>query len=184
MKKCNTLSTGIMKKIYVLLLLSIITVYWGSCKKTTVAVVDFSKYTVTGNECQITSEDSTDWTNDLIWTRQDSSLVAFSDTFSFSDTSAGKISISPACPNPSNGLFICTVTPQRQCKMKLVCVNTSYDILYYNTYLLNSEPITLGFDFRNVTAFHKNTNYRMYYAFYSSLRDSMYYRGHGDFRIQ
>ena len=173
-----------MKKFYFLLLLSVITIYFDSCKKTTVTVVDFSKYTATNNECEITSKDSTDWTNDLIWSYADSSLVAFSDTFVFNDTLTGKISITPACPNPSNGLFICNVTPQRQCKMKLVCINTNYDILYFNTYLLNSEPITLGFDFREATAFHKNVNYRMYYAFYSSLRDSMYYRGHGDFRIQ
>ncbi|MDB5282043.1 MAG: hypothetical protein JWO06_1118 [Bacteroidota bacterium] len=172
-----------MKKFYLLFIIPVLLIYFASCKKTTVAVVDFSKYTVTDNECRVSSIDTTDWNNEVIWSLQDSNLVAFTDTFSFFDTLTGKVSFSPACPNPSNGLFICNITPEQQCKLKVVCVNSKFDLIYFNTYLLYAEPITLGFDFREATAFHKNNNYRMYYAFYTS-RDSMYYRGHGDFRIQ
>jgi hypothetical protein len=155
-----------------------------SCKKVTPVVVDFSKYTITNNECQVTQvQDTTQWINDVLTQQQDTTLLTFLDNISIADSVPGKITISAPCANPSNGFFIWNVNPTRQCKLKVVCANTDGDILYYNSYGLNGGPITLGYDFRALTVFHKNTNYRMYFGFYNG-RDSLYFSGHGDIRIQ
>jgi hypothetical protein len=154
-----------------------------SCKKEVVQVVDFTSITPTDNECRITGTfDTTQWNNSVLNRQTDTVLLVFGDNIVITDSICGNITISPPCPNPSNGFFIWNVNPSRQCKLKVVCVNTAYDILYYNAYALNGGPITLGFDFRAQTAFRTDSNYRMFYAFYNS-RDSVYYSGHGDIKI-
>ena len=168
----------------VLLLIAIVALLLQACKKDIVRVVDFSKYTTTDNECQITGVgDTTEWINNVLNRSEDTALLIFADNIFISDTQAAKISITPPCPNPSNGFFIWNVNPSRECKLKVVCVNTAGDILYYNAYGLLGGPITLGFDFRGKSVFHSGINYRMYYGFFNS-RDSLYYSGHGDIRIQ
>ena len=168
----------------VLLLIAIFAQLLQSCKKEVTQIVDFSKYTATDNECRIVGvADTTQWINSVLSRAQDTALLIFADNIFISDTQAAKISITAPCPNPSNGFFIWNVNPSRQCKLKLVCVNTDGDILYYNSYGLLGGPMTLGFDFRNQTVFRSGTNYRMYYGFFNSL-DSLYFSGHGDIRIQ
>ena len=43
--------------------------------------------------------------------------------------------------------------------------------------------MTIGFDFRSISTFRSGNNYRMYYGFYNA-NDSLYFAGHGDFKIQ
>lgn len=172
-----------MKSVLVSLLFMVIA--FQSCKKNTVTPVDFSKITVADASCVYISEvDSTDWTYDTNWTTQELNFMRFTDTsVVVTDTATGFVQLSAPCPNPSEGLFILGLNTQRQCKMKLVCVNTQMQVIYYLTRKFSGGPIVTAYDFRSTTSFHKNENYRFYYAFYNAT-DSLYYKGHGDFRIE
>ena len=155
-----------------------------SCKKTFVTPVDFSKITVADSSCiYISDVDTTDWSYDATWTAQETSFLNFADTISITDSLTGYIQLSAPCPNPNHGLFILGMNTEHQCKMKLVCVNTDMHILYYTARKFTGGPIVTVYDFRALTSFHPNKNYRLYYAFYNS-KDSLYYKGHGDFRIE
>ena len=157
---------------------------FSSCKKETVTTFDFSKITVSDSSCIYISDiDITDWTYDATWTALEQNLLKFSDTIVVTDSSTGFVQISAACPNPNGGVFIMGVNTQKSCKMHLVCVNTSMQILYYTSRLFTGGPIVTAYDFSSSTAFHKNANYRVYYGFYNAS-DSLYYKGHGDIRIE
>lgn len=158
--------------------------FHSSCKKEIVEPIDFSKYTATDNNCvPLGVIDSTDWTYDAEWNATENSLMNFSDNITGTDSIAGYVEVSPACPNPSEGIFIVGVNTERACKMKIVCVNTEMEPLFFTTKQLTGGPIVTAYDLRPLSAFHKNMNYRMYYAFYNAA-DSVYYKGHGDFRIE
>ena len=157
---------------------------FSGCKKDNLSPIDFSKITVTDTSCIYISEvDTTDWTYDDNWTEQETNFLNFADTIIVTDSVAGFVQVSAVCPNPNEGLFIMGINTQRQCKMKLVCVNNEMQVLYYLTRKFTGGSVTTSYDFRSLTAFHKNENYRLYYGFYNS-KDSLYYKGHGDFRIE
>ncbi|MES2620950.1 MAG: hypothetical protein V4615_08860 [Bacteroidota bacterium] len=172
-----------MKILYTSLLSFILLVQFVSCKKETVEVIDFSKHTATDINCAtMGTVDSTDWTYDEEWSTIENSLMNFSDNILVMDSMTGYVEVSPACPNPSEGLFVVGINTERGCKMKLVCVNTEMEPLFFTSKQFTGGPIMTAYDFRLLSAFHKNMNYRMYYAFYNA-QDSVYYKGHGDFRI-
>ncbi len=155
-----------------------------ACKKPAPALLDFSKLTETNSKCELAGTiDSNAWKNDVLNLKNDTLLLTFSDNIYLSDSIPGTIQISAPCPNPSNGFFFWSVNASRACKLKLVCINDSSDILYYNSYRLQNGPVDIGFNFRSNTSFHKNNNFRMYYAFYTS-KDSIFYAGYGNFRIE
>ena len=157
-----------------------------SCKKDTSVPIDFSKITVTDStSCIIISDvDTTDWTYDANWTPGVTAFLYFIDSnLVVSDTLTGYVQVSPACPNPNHGIFIMGVNTERECLMKLVCVNTDMQILYYTTRKFTGGPIVTAYDLTTSTSFHKNANYRVYYGFFNAF-DSLYYKGHGDVRIE
>lgn len=155
-----------------------------SCKKDVQQVVDYSAYVATNNECRVTgTPDSTQWTNSVLTRATDTANLTFADNIVIVDSATGPIIINPPCPNPSNGFFIWNINPTRQCKLRMVCINTAQDIIYYNAFGLSGGPITLGFDFRTISTFKSGNSYRMYYGFYNA-NDSLYVSGHGDIRIQ
>lgn len=174
-----------MKSFYAPLLFLATLFQFASCKKDPVVIIDFSKYTATDSNCLITGAvDNTDWTDDITWAAQENALLAFSDNIVLVDSIEGYIDISPLCPNPGDGLFTMDILTERECKMKIACVNTEMETLYFIAKkLTGGPPVTTEFDLRALTSFHKNMNYRMYYAFYTA-DDSVYYKGHGDFRIE
>jgi len=154
-----------------------------SCKKNSVRIIDYTHYVATDKECRVTGTiDTTQWVNNVLNRAEDTAWLIYTDNIVISDSVCATISMSPPCPNPSNGFFVWDVNPSRQCKLKVVCISTAQDILYFNTYGLNGGPITLGFDFRSQTSFRTDSSYRMYFGFYNS-RDSLYYSGHGDIKI-
>lgn len=162
----------------------LIAVFFSACKKESTTPLDFSKITVADIYCVYISDvDSSDWSHDDVWTAQETALLNFTDTISVTDCTTGYVQISAPCPNPSEGLFILGINTERQCKMKLVCVNTEMQVLHYTARKFTGGPIATAYDFRSNTAFHKNENYRFYYGFYSAA-DSLYYKGHGDFRLE
>lgn len=156
-----------------------------ACQKDSVNVIDFSEITPTDvNGAPMGAADTTDWTFDAAWTSRETALMTFNDTaFNSSDSVMGAIAVSPAFPNANDGLFIVGMDPERQCKLKYVFVNTDFNVLNYGIRKLNGGATFYTFDFRNNTAFDKGANYRMYYGFYNS-KDSLYYKGHGDIKIE
>lgn len=167
-----------------LLLLFILPFFIFSCKKDSPVVFDFSKITYTDSACNVTGTiDSTDWTCDSSWTTLEKSFLKFVDTLSISDTVMGTISISPACNNPNNGLFIVGLNTERECKMKTAVVNSKMEVLWYGYQKFTGGPVWTTFDFRSLTSFANGNYYRLYYGFFNS-RDSLYCKGHGDFRVE
>ncbi len=155
-----------------------------SCKKDTSTPLDFSKITVTDTSCiYISDVDLTDWTSDAAWTTPETAFLNFADTILATDSTTGYVQFAAPCPNPNDGLFTLGVNTEKPCKMKLVCVNTEMQVLYYTSLQLTGGPVATVYDFRSNTAFHKNENYRLYYGFYNS-KDSLYYKGHGDLRVE
>lgn len=166
------------------LLLSILVLGLGGCKKEAANKLDFSNYTATDGNCNIVGIiDSTDWTKDNSWTAQETTLLSFADTLHSVDTLTGYIEVSPPCPNPNNGVFILGVNSEYASKMKIAIVNTDMELLHYTSVLFTGGVTWIPFDFRNNSSFHKNAAYRIYYNF-SNAADSIYYKGHGDFQIE
>ncbi len=175
-----------MKNFYALAVIAFILVQSSSCKKeiSSTTTFDYSNFTVTDSSCLYTGNvDTTDWTYDATWTSAETALLNFRDTISTVDSLTGYVQVSAACSNPSGGLFIVGTTVEKACVMKIAVVNNKLELLHYRAVKLTGGPIVNAFDFRYSGAFHKSENYRMYYGFYNSTR-TLYYKGHGDFRIE
>lgn len=157
-----------------------------SCKKDPVTkVLDFSRITTTDDQGYILGiADSTDWTFDSIFLAKELALLNFNDTnVKVTDTLTGNVTIQPAYPNPGVGIVALSLNTERECKFKIVCVNDEMQTLYYHMVRLSGGDYTAQYNFTTSTSFHKPANYRIYYGFYNS-RDSLYYKGHGDIRLE
>ena len=174
-----------MKKNVPLLLIAVLAIYLGGCKKSTVTgPPDFSKITVTDSVGLYTGTvDSTDWTYDETWTPEELAFMNFTDTFALADTVAGFVQVSALYPNPNHGIFSLLTTVEKECKMKVAIVSTSMHLISYNTFKFLGGPVATGFNCTVSTAFHPNENYRIYYGFYNA-KGTLFYKGHGDFRIE
>jgi hypothetical protein len=168
---------------YICTTLFILFAGFAACKKITPQPTNFTQITTTDGECRITgTPDTTQWNNDVLGYKLDTALLTFGTSVTTADSVTGKTTVSPICPNPGNGFFVWHVDVERECKLKLVCINESYQILYYNVYRLNGGPVEIGFDFRDNTAFKNDSSYRIFYGFYNSF-DSLFYAGHGNFTV-
>ncbi|MCW5907378.1 MAG: hypothetical protein KIS94_05940 [Chitinophagales bacterium] len=154
-----------------------------SCKKEKAVLYDFSKYTATDISGTIVSIDSTDWAYDATWTTAELKLLTFKDTIKVSDSTYGYVQLSPATPNPTSGVFIIGSDTEKECKMKAVFVNEQLNILHYLSKKFTGGPILTAYDLSVHTAFRKGNCYRMYYGFFNA-KDSLFYKGHGDIRIE
>ncbi|MBP6730877.1 MAG: hypothetical protein KA149_02395 [Chitinophagales bacterium] len=173
-----------MKAFYYLLLLALLSTGFSSCKKDKSVFSDFELITEMDASCDtIGAIDPFDWTYDKTWSVQEEGFLKFRDSIPSGDSVAGWVEVSPACPNPNNGQVFVGINTQRNCKMRMVCINNEQQIVYYTARKFTGGQILTGYDFRGLTAFHANENYRFYYGFYTAS-DSLYYKGHGDFRIE
>ncbi len=175
-----------MKNFYAFACFAFILIHSSSCKKeiSSTSTFDYSNFTVTDSSClYVANVDSTDWTYDASWTTAETALLNFNDTISTLDSTAGYVQVSASCSNPSAGLFIMGTDVEKACSMKIAVVNNKLEVIHYRTAKLTGGPMMHFFDFQYTGSFHKNENYRMYYGFYTS-KDSLYYKGHGDFRIE
>lgn len=167
---------------FLLITLTVLLLY--SCKKESHAGYNFTEITVTDTNGNSTgSTDSTDWGYDSKWSSAEIKLLSFKDTLKTTDTATGYIRLSPLFPNPGNGVFLMGVDVEKACKMKAVFVNEQFQILHYLSRSFTGGPILTVHDLTINTAFRKGNYYRMYYGFYNSA-DSLYYKGHGDIRIE
>ncbi|MBK7148700.1 MAG: hypothetical protein IPH78_07695 [Bacteroidetes bacterium] len=155
-----------------------------SCKEEAFTPLNFSEFTRTTDSCSIIgTPDLTDFTNDPQWTAQEEKVMSFKNLLSGADSMAGNLQVFPICKNPNHGSFSLGIFSEKACKLKLAFVNYDMDILQYATLLQDSGEVTYPFDFSALSAFRPNENYRLYYSM-STAADSVYYRGHGDFRIE
>lgn len=172
-----------MKPVYSALFLLILLTYNG-CQKSTIAPVTFEKITVTDTTCLFISDiDTTDWGYDEGWYGYEYNFISFNDSVRITDSLAGYVQVSAICANPNNGHFTWNINTGRQCMLRMAIVNTEMQILYYAVKRLPGGPVNYQYDLSANTAFHKNEFYRIYYGFYTS-KDSLYYKGHGDLRIE
>lgn len=155
-----------------------------ACKEESITPLSFSEFTRTTDSCSIIgTPDLTDFTNDLQWTVQEENVMSFKNLLPGADSMAGILQVLPICKNPNPGTFNLRIFSEKTCKLKLAFVNYDMDILHYATLLQDSGEVTYPFDFSALSAFRRNENYRIYYSM-STAMDSVYYRGHGDFRIE
>lgn len=155
-----------------------------SCKKESSQSYNFTQITETDASANsIGYVDSSDWGYDANWSAAETKLLSFKDTLKSSDTTIGYIHISPAFPNPSAGTFFIGADTEKGCKMKAVFVNEQFQILHYLSRNFTGGPIITVYNLAAITAFRKGHYYRMYYGFYNAM-DSLYYKGHGDLRIE
>lgn len=155
-----------------------------ACKEEQFTPLNFDAVTRTNDSCAILGQaDPTDFTHDLLWTNQEESVMSFKNTQQGADSLAGNIQVLPICKNPSNGQFSFEIRCEKACKIKLAFVNYEMDILHYATFVQDSGQVNHPFNFVGLSSFRPNKNYRLYYSMSNSL-DSVYYRGHGDFRIE
>lgn len=127
--------------------------------------------------------DPTDWTYDATWTDEEHALMMFADTINnVLDTGNNIIQVYPAYPNPSSGLFSFYAACGKESKVKLVLVDSSMHSLRTFAYRTEEGAIHKHFGFHLASDIDTG-NYRMYYGFYNSS-DSLYYKGHGDIKIE
>lgn len=172
-----------LKLIAVVILCTVLII--GACKKDEVFAPDFTTITQTDSNGHVNGTvDSSDWSYDEFWNGTELNFLAFKDTSTKStDTLSGSVSVSPAMTNPNAGLFILGLNPERQVQMKYAVVNTDLRVLHYGSRKLNGGLTWLSFDLTTNTAVRKGEYYRMYYGFYNG-KDSLYYKGHGDIKIE
>lgn len=155
-----------------------------ACKKETIHVLDFDSITATDSLCQIIGDTAlANWTKDEDWITAENNLLAFKTIVENADTALSKLTVLPACPNPTNGQFSITIKSTKKCKLKWVMVNKKLETLAYQQQIIDSGQHLIPFDFLSSTAFDSATNYRLYYGFYNS-KDSLYYKGHGNISWQ
>lgn len=166
------------------LLITVTFISFYSCKKESHAGYNFTQISATdANGNSNGSTDSTDWGYDANWSSAEIKLLSFKDTLKTTDTATGYIQLSPLFPNPGNGVFLMGVDVEKACKMKAVFVNEKFQILHYLSRPFTGGFILTAYDFTSLTSFHKGNYYRMYYGFYNAT-DSLYYKGHGDIRLE
>lgn len=154
------------------------------CKKSPESPINFSAITVTDTTCLYISDvDITDWGSDAGWATIEYNLISFKDSVRISDSLTGYVQVSAICANPNDGHFSWQINTERECMMRMALVNNEMQLLHYEVKRMPGGPLTLNYDFRNNTSFHKNENYRIYYGFYNK-KDSLYYKGHGDLRLE
>lgn len=165
------------------LLAALLFVLVSGCKKEPVVVYDFSVQTTTDSTCQIITEDPTDWTYDPYWTRKDSLFVLFNDNLSITDTTIGWVRVEPLCPNPTNKSFVLKIHSTKPAKAHFAIVNTDLEMVYYASGIVHGDTVIQKFDLTEYSSVLPQQNYRLYYAFFTG-KNRMYYRGHGDFRVE
>lgn len=176
-----------MKKILIALLLF----SWfvnAKCKKETddAPTIDVSKITPTdlaGNS--MGQSDNTDWTFDNTWTNEEVKLMQAPTSAQLSGTEASDITMVPAFPNPLSTAFTFVAQIPKPACIQLVVTDDRLQVKD-RFFLKNNNPggsYFLSVINMDAAKYNNNTNYRVYYAFYS-LADGLFLKGHGDIRIQ
>ena len=148
-----------------------------SCKDDTVTpVVEnkiyFSGLTQTDNNGWFMSLDSTDWTTNDTWVKQESDL--FGTTHQSGCVQSYTNSILEY-PNPSSSIFMLSIDKLETTRLELRLVDRNFNSLYSNDSVWGSN---VQFDAR---VFGVKDTIRLYYKF---IENNCEFKGHGDILIK
>jgi hypothetical protein len=148
--------------------------------------IDVSKITTTDiGGASLGTVDNTDWTIDANWTSEELALFQTPSSQQLSGTETESITVFPAFPNPLNNVFTFVIAITKITCIQLVVtddrLNVKERFIFKNA--LPGSGISLSQIKLDASKYDNNTNYRVYYGFYS-VTDDLYLKGHGDIRIQ
>jgi hypothetical protein len=148
--------------------------------------IDVSKITPTDITGALTgTADNSDWKVDANWTNEELALFQTPSSEQLSGTETESITVFPAFPNPLNNVFTFVIATSKITCIQLVVTDDRLNVkdrfIFKN--VLPGSGISLAQIKLDASKYLSNTNYRVYYAFYS-VTDGLYQYGHGDIRIQ
>lgn len=154
-----------------------------NCKKDSNAKIDVSAITETDNVGNTLSQiDNTDWIIDNMWTTDELALFQTPGSSQLTNMEKAIVSIEPSFPNPSAGGFYFAANISKSTLVQIVITDNMLSVkdrFFATNKNINFYLLKLNLD---ASKYPNNTNYRMYYGFYS-MADGLYYKGHGDLKI-
>lgn len=155
------------------------------CKKTpdSQPIIDTSKITETNDQGEKVGQvDETDWTEDTNWKSAEYNLFMKPNTTELENTETATITIHNAYPNPIWKMVVLNYVATEVTLVQVVVTDNMLNIkdrLFYKTKQGNNT-IQIAMD---ADHYKSNTTYRIYYGFYSATNE-LYFKGHGDVKIQ
>ena len=122
-------------------------------------------------------QDPTDWTLDRNWIATEQSLFA-SLGLDLNGLPQGAASNISAYPNPATTAATFRYDTPDAVSCQVVVVGNTYQSYYMRNFPTPARNLVLPLD---LTAFPKGQRYRVYYVLYTG--NSLYYKGHGDIKI-
>ncbi|MCI1189638.1 hypothetical protein MON38_19620 [Hymenobacter sp. DH14] len=122
-------------------------------------------------------QDPTDWTLDATWNSTEQSLFA-SLGIDLNGASQGTATNISAYPNPATAATTFRYDTPDAVSCQGIAVGNTYQSYYMRTFSTPARNLVLPLD---LSAFPKGQRYRLYYVLYNGSK--LYYKGHGDFRV-
>jgi hypothetical protein len=173
-------------KMTIISILLVITASSINCKKQTVNPVpkiDVSVITKTDDfGSPAVPIDVTDWTLDNTWTTEEIALFQTPTATQLAGAEKAVILMKPAFPNPAASLIHTLFDVSKSTLVETVITDNMLSVK--DRFFYNASNTSLNINLYNLDAikYLNNTNYRIYYAFYSAI-EGLYYKGHGDIKI-
>lgn len=126
--------------------------------------------------------DYTDWTRDNSWSAFELNLFETPTAAQLAGTETADIVLYPVYPNPLVLTVGFSFNTNKVTLLQLVITDKLLNIKYrtYLTTQAGSNNLLVGLD---ATKYINNSNYRLYYCFYS-LTDGQFFKGHGDLQLK
>lgn len=137
--------------------------------------------TMDANGVSMGAADPDDWTFDANWNARTLALFQAPSASDLTGANAADIHVYPAYPNPGNGTFHWGGTATLATHLQLVFTNDRLEVLQRNSFPVPQGGWQVAFQLPE-NNFPSGT-YRLHYAFYD-VQGRMYYKGHGDVRVQ
>lgn len=152
------------------------------CKKNNdKPTIDVSQITITDALGNILSQDNTDWTKDNNWTTEEEALFQTPTAAQLANTQTATVSLFPAYPNPASSQQSIVIATSKTTLLQIVITDNMLSVK--QRFFVNTSNTTQAISYLfDSLIFSNNTNYRLYYGFYS-LSDGLFYKGHGDIKI-
>ncbi len=142
-------------------------------------ITEIDKYSVGSGQV-----DNDDWKQSSL-TPTELSLFQIPSPSQLANTEKANIAVHPAYPNPTSGILYYSSNISKFTLLQIVITDNMLNVKdrFFLTPLgtndTDIELVQLKFD---AIKYLNNTNYRIYYGYYS-LADGLYFTGHGDIKI-
>lgn len=172
-----------MRKILVCLFLFALVFSHCGKEKISTREIDVSRYTQTDNIGMVVGTvDETDWTKDSVWTAAESQLFESPPATALAGTTTGSVSVFPAFPNPVSQTFGFAFKAKQEALIQLVVTDNRLVVKDRFSFRADTGSRVVMIRLTN-DRYKSKTNYRLYYGF-SSATDVLFFKGHGDLRLQ